>query len=106
MTASETSASPSLLRDMLSAIRHHLGSRTGLVAMAAIALGGGAYFNWTWLVAAGIAPLIISAAPCAAMCALGLCMSGRSKTASTPDSSAEPSKLTDETKRTHGKGCC
>lgn len=106
MTTSETSASPSLMQGILSAARYHPGSRTGLVALAAIALGGGAYFNWSWLVAAGIAPLIISAAPCAVMCALGLCMSGRSKAASTPDLSAEPSKLTDETKHTHGKGCC
>lgn len=29
---------------------------------------------WSWLVALGIAPLLLALAPCAAMCALGLCM--------------------------------
>ena len=31
-------------------------------------------FNWSWLAAAGIAPLLLTALPCVAMCALGLCM--------------------------------
>ena len=30
--------------------------------------------NWGWLVAVGAAPLILSLAPCIAMCGLGLCM--------------------------------
>jgi hypothetical protein len=34
----------------------------------------GAAFNWSWLVAVGIVPLLITLLPCAAMCALGLCM--------------------------------
>ncbi|CAN7725678.1 hypothetical protein [Mesorhizobium sp. LjNodule214] len=56
-------------------IRHTLGGRRGLIAAgAAIAIAGLA-FNWTWLVAAGIAPLLLSVLPCVAMCALGLCMS-------------------------------
>jgi len=29
--------------------------------------------NWGWLVAAGIAPVLVAVAPCAIMCALGLC---------------------------------
>ncbi len=39
----------------------------GLIAAAAA-------WQWSWLVAAGVAPLLLSAAPCAAMCGLGLCM--------------------------------
>jgi len=39
----------------------------GAATLAALALG------WPWLVAAGLAPLILAFAPCAAMCALGLC---------------------------------
>lgn len=103
MTISESSTSRSLSQEVLYALRYYLGSRTGLVAIAVAALGAGAYFNWSWLVAAGIAPLLIGVAPCAAMCALGLCMSGRSKTAPPPDVA---SKLTDETDDKHGKGCC
>ncbi|MEO5756610.1 MAG: hypothetical protein ABIQ51_07110 [Mesorhizobium sp.] len=55
-------------------IRHYLGSRRSLIAAGtAIAIAGLA-FNWTWLVAAGIAPVLLSVLPCVAMCGLGLCM--------------------------------
>ena len=99
----------SLSQDGLSAARHYLGSRAGLVAIAAAALGLGAYFNWGWLVAAGVAPLLTGVAPCAAMCALGLCMSGRSRATPAPDQASttmEPTKLTTEASDKHGKGCC
>ncbi len=33
-----------------------------------------AAWQWSWLIAVGIAPLLLSVAPCAVMCALGLCM--------------------------------
>lgn len=49
--------------------------RRGLVVLGTLVLGLGAAFNWSWLVAAGVAPLLLSAVPCVAMCALGLCMS-------------------------------
>ena len=39
----------------------------GLIAVAAA-------WQWSWLVAIGAAPLLLSVAPCAAMCGLGLCM--------------------------------
>lgn len=55
------------------AVRYYLGGRRGLIALGAGALGLGAWFNWGWLVAAGIAPLLMTALPCAAMCVLGLC---------------------------------
>jgi hypothetical protein len=31
-------------------------------------------WHWSWLIAIGVAPLLLSVAPCAAMCGLGLCM--------------------------------
>lgn len=43
------------------------GAVLGLIATAAA-------WQWSWLVALGVAPLLLSAAPCAAMCGLGLCM--------------------------------
>lgn len=55
-------------------LRAILRSRIGLVSIAGAVIVAGLAFNWSWLVAAGIAPLLISLAPCAAMCALGLCM--------------------------------
>lgn len=105
-----------LTSDVFSTVRYYLGSRTGLIAIAAAGLGLGAWFNWSWFVAAGIAPLIIGVAPCAAMCALGLCMSGRMKSSTDTPTHAQdaspgksttgisPSQLAIETDK--GKGDC
>jgi hypothetical protein len=65
----------SLGHDVLDAARYYLGGRRGLVVLAAAVVVAGLAFNWSWLVAAGIAPLLVAALPCVAMCALGLCMS-------------------------------
>lgn len=51
-----------------------LRGRRGLIVLGALVLGLGAAFNWSWLVAAGVAPLLLSVLPCLAMCALGLCV--------------------------------
>lgn len=51
-----------------------IGKRSVYWGLAAVLLGAGLALNWSWLVAAGIAPLLVVLAPCAAMCALGLCM--------------------------------
>ena len=64
----------SLTQTMAGLLRHYLGGRQGLIVVAATAVGAGLYFSWGWLAAAGIAPLLLALAPCAAMCALGLCM--------------------------------
>tara|TARA_R110002020_G_scaffold450935_1_gene664698 strand:- start:857 stop:1288 length:432 start_codon:yes stop_codon:yes gene_type:complete len=64
----------SLGRDILYALRYYLGGRRGYLILAAVAIAGGLAFNWSWLAAAGIAPLLLTALPCVAMCALGLCM--------------------------------
>ncbi|WP_331374763.1 hypothetical protein [Sinorhizobium chiapasense] len=48
--------------------------RRGLIMLGALVLGLGAVLNWSWLTAAGAAPLLLSIAACVAMCALGLCM--------------------------------
>lgn len=61
-------------RHPLSAVRDSLGGRRGLLALAAIALAGGLASNWNWLVAVGVAPLLLAVLPCIAMCGLGLCM--------------------------------
>ena len=55
-------------------LRAMLGSRIGLVSLAGVAIVAGLGFNWSWLIAAGVAPLLLSALPCVAVCALGLCM--------------------------------
>jgi hypothetical protein len=66
-------ASTSLTRDLLYAARYYLGNRRGLLAAGTLVLTMGAAFNWSWLVAAGVAPVLLSLAPCAIMCTLGLC---------------------------------
>ena len=55
-------------------LRHSLGDRKVEVLLAFAVVGLGLAFNWSWLVAAGIAPILVAFAPCAAMCVLGLCM--------------------------------
>ena len=77
MDASRTSgtAVPSLARDLAHAARYYLGGRRGLLVLAVAVVVAGAALNWSWLAAAGVAPLLLGLLPCAAMCALGLCMS-------------------------------
>jgi hypothetical protein len=58
-----------------------------LAGAAAIA---GLAFNWGWLVAVGIAPLLVAVLPCVAMCALGLCMNKMGKSTSSPDAKTAP----------------
>ncbi len=68
-------AESSLARDLFDAARYYyLGGRRGLIVLAALVLVAGLALNWDWLVAAGIAPLLVAVLLCAAMCALGLCM--------------------------------
>jgi len=65
---------PPILTVVLSVVK----SRRGLVALAVLLVAFGLAFNWSWLVAVGAAPLILSVLPCVAMCGLGLCMAGHS----------------------------
>ncbi|MEI2302192.1 hypothetical protein [Ensifer sp. MJa1] len=51
-----------------------LRDRRGLVVFGALVYSLGVAFNWSWLIAAGVAPLLLSVLPCVAMCTLGLCM--------------------------------
>jgi hypothetical protein len=95
MSSPETlgATKPSLAQDWLNAVRYWLRGRNGMIALVVLAVVIGGALNWSWLVAVGIAPLLITVLPCAAMCALGLCMnrmSGRS--CSTEASSVETPK--------------
>ena len=75
MTTSETTktADTSLVRDLIRAARYYLGNRWALLIVATAALSGGVALNWSWLVAAGIAPILLTTLPCLLMCGLGLC---------------------------------
>ena len=104
---------PSLTKATINLVRyyvgHYVGGRRGLILLTVAALGAGLVLNWSWLVAVGVAPLLLALAPCAAMCALGLCMnkmgnksgptqSGASDQGSTgtPPSSTAAAKTRDE----------
>jgi len=50
-----------------------------LAGAGPVAGGSGLALGWPWLTAVGVAPLIVSAAPCLVMCALCGCMMGRSR---------------------------
>jgi len=63
-----------LARDLLFAARYYLGGRRGLFILAGLAIAMGLALNWSWLAAAGIAPILVGLLPCLAMCAFGLCM--------------------------------
>jgi hypothetical protein len=72
-------------RDLLQAFRYYLRGPWAWIALATAVIAAGVVLNWSWLVAVGVAPLLIAVLPCAAMCALGLCMSmgtGRGSTRS------------------------
>ena len=64
--------------------------RSSLIIAALALIAAGMALNWNWLVAVGAAPLILSLAPCAAMCALGLCMMRGSKSCGSKTGPATP----------------
>ena len=71
-----------------------------IVAAAGLAVAGsGLILGWDWLTAIGVAPLIVSAAPCLLMCALGLCMMGRGHQANSGSLAAPPGVSADSTDR-------
>lgn len=53
--------------------RRWLTRRQILILVAVGLAAGAAGLGWPWLAAAGLAPILLSIAPCAAMCALGIC---------------------------------
>lgn len=63
----------SLSADIFRYIRYQLRRRRGLIVGIVTLAVAGLWFSWPWLVVAGIAPILIAIAPCAIMCALGLC---------------------------------
>ena len=93
-TQQSQSQDGSLGRDLLYALRYYLGSRRGLLVLAGLAIAAGLALNWSWLAAAGIAPILISVLPCLAMCALGLCMNrSGGKSCSTATSNSDPAEI-------------
>ncbi len=68
------STSVALAQGMVNAVWPYIGGKRGLIVLAIGIAVAGMAMNWGWLVAVGIAPILLAVLPCAAMCALGLCM--------------------------------
>lgn len=82
--------SPSPRNNLVERLRSYWGGRRGLLALGAGALALGVGLNWGWLAAVGVAPVLLAVLPCAAMCALGLCMPGMMKKSSgTPEAARD-----------------
>jgi hypothetical protein len=73
-------------------------SPRGLIVSGIVVVGAGLALGWNWLTALGFAPLILSLAPCAAMCALGVCMMARGNAPKMPPAAParEPSRQSTE----------
>ena len=78
----------SLTQSVVGLLRYYLGGRRRLIVLTVAAAGMGLYLSWGWLVVAGVAPLLLALAPCAAMCALGLCLNKMGRKSSSTQSSA------------------
>ena len=63
----------SLAERLLPWLRNRWVLLLGVLAL----VGAGLALGWPWLVAAGLAPLVLALLPCALMCAAGLCMMGK-----------------------------
>lgn len=85
-------------------IRSALRDRRVLMIGGMVVIAGALALNWSWLTAIGAASIILALAPCAVMCALGMCMMAKksapnqahqSTTEMAPlPKAAEPSQLT------------
>ncbi len=82
-------------------VRSWIRDRRVLAGAGLVIGGSGVALGWDWLTAIGLAPLIVSAAPCLLMCALGLCMMGRGHQANAGNpapASGEPATPADQGK--------
>jgi hypothetical protein len=76
---------PQLILGVLQAFAR---DRRVLIAAGVLALVLGAALNWSWLIAVGVAPVLLAVFPCAAMCALGVCAMSMNR--SLPDAATPP----------------
>src|SRR5260370_35235996 len=82
-------AENSRVRTRADQLRDWVMSPRGLIVVALAIIGAGLALGWNWVVAAGLAPLLLSLAPCAAMCALGVCMMAKGNASCAKQGSAE-----------------
>ena len=90
-------AESSRVRNRADQLRGWLVSPRGLIVVALAIIGTGLALSWNWVVAAGFAPLLLSLAPCAAMCALGVCMMAKGNASCAKQGSADNAEPPDPT---------
>ena len=61
----------------------------GLVILGILVVAAGLYAGWGWLAAVGLAPIILSLAPCAVMCAIGACAMSRGRSSGASQTTPE-----------------
>ena len=91
-----------------------LRNRWVLVTVAVLALVAIVAASWNWLVAAGLAALLVSALPCLVMCGLGLCMhrflggsgSPQASGSATADPPEGAARATPDGSATYAASCC
>lgn len=78
-----------------------LTKQRAIILIGGAAILAGSALNWGWLTAVGAAPILLALLPCAAMCALGLCMKGSSKNTCSAGSAsiAEPPRPGEQQQR-------
>lgn len=69
-----TDAAPITTSPPDSAWRRCLQGRRRWLLVGLVVILAALWLGWDWLAAAGALPVLLALAPCAAMCALGLCM--------------------------------
>jgi hypothetical protein len=74
MEALNARSQHSLMRGQTERLRRQLGGWRGFIVFGVLVLSLGLALNWSWLVAIGLAPVVLGVLPCAVMCVLGLCM--------------------------------
>lgn len=64
-------------------------TRKHLMLLGGAVVVGGMAFNWSWLTAIGVAPILLALAPCGIICAFGFCAMGMKNTPAAPTASPD-----------------
>ena len=81
----------------LDRLRPLLSDRRVLIFGAIVLAVIGMWANWGWVVALGLAPLILAFAPCAIMCAFGFCMMGKGMGGKSSEKAGSPPNVVPKT---------
>jgi hypothetical protein len=113
MTVPQIDSTRMLQAKFTPAALYYLRSRWVLMAVAVLALVAIVASTWSWLVAAGLATILVSALPCLVMCGLGLCMHrflGFGSTQTSGSAAAEPpegaARAATDNSATYAATCC